>query len=374
MITLRPYQTRAVQALLTTKRGIVQAPAGSGKTIIAAAALEMWLEESGLFLPGVIWLANTREQCEQAEEAIELFPEIKNYCDVSIGCYVGVDSCAGADLVILDECHHIAAPTIRKCLKNYTGALWGISATPNRADDFRKDVFDLIGPIVCAIERNELVSAGNLSKAHVIFHTPNFYGEFEEKITGAANPVIKDQIHRFRFKSPIEITHQVTWRFAQDIGVFNNEKRNNSIQYIARSHSKDSVLIIVGSVKHGEDMASKIKDSVLVHSKLGIKIRRQAIEDFRSGKIHCLIATSLADEGLDVPRANVLILAAGGRSAAKAEQRTGRVLRSFVGKEHGLIHDFWDQQHYFLLAQSKARKKIYENLDYKVEFEKIAKL
>jgi hypothetical protein len=31
-----------------------------------------------------------------------------------------------------------------------------------------------------------------------------------------------------------------------------------------------------------------------------------------------------------------------------------------------VIHDFWDQQHYFLLAQSKARKKTYEKLKYQI--------
>lgn len=80
-----------------------------------------------------------------------------------------------------------------------------------------------------------------------------------------------------------------------------------------------------------------------------------------------MIATSLADEGLDVPRANILILAGGGRSGARIEQRTGRVLRTFHGKSRGVIYDFFDTQHYYLLAQSKRREKLYQSLNYHIE-------
>ena len=91
-----------------------------------------------------------------------------------------------------------------------------------------------------------------------------------------------------------------------------------------------------------------------------------AVAAFRAGGLKVLIATSLADEGLDVPRASVLILACAGRSAGKVEQRTGRVLRSFAGKDCGIIHDFTDTQHFMLHSQSKARMKLYQRLGYEI--------
>jgi superfamily II DNA or RNA helicase len=110
----------------------------------------------------------------------------------------------------------------------------------------------------------------------------------------------------------------------------------------------------------------------MVFSKMGAKKRREAIAAFGSGECRCMIATSLADEGLDVPRANVLIQVSAGRSAAKAEQRTGRVLRAFhdahTGKEkkEGIIHDFSDLHHYFLAAQSRRRIAVYRSLGYQI--------
>ena len=80
-----------------------------------------------------------------------------------------------------------------------------------------------------------------------------------------------------------------------------------------------------------------------------------------------LFSSSLADEGLDVPRASVLVLAAGGRSAGKLEQRAGRVLRPFEGKSAGVVHDFLDRGCLFGHAQARARTKVYEKLGYHPE-------
>ncbi len=47
MIVLRDYQRSAVAALLKNSRGVVQAPAGSGKTIIGAEAVHQWTRRTG---------------------------------------------------------------------------------------------------------------------------------------------------------------------------------------------------------------------------------------------------------------------------------------------------------------------------------------
>lgn len=385
MITLRPYQERAVEALLKNPRGIVHAPAGSGKTIIAAAALHRWLEDKSRFWPRVFWLANTQDQIQQALAALAKFPRIAQVADVIPGCYAGNYDCAHADLVILDECHHIAAPKLRQCLNGYTGPCWGFSATPHRADDLASDVFELIGPIIHAVDRAELIQCGNLSKARVIWHAPNEPGYLMLPIRNMARPLIKAVFKKMRFlayrkargdKARLkvelrailkEVQRRVIWQCASSIGLLQNAKRNALIVDLARSHSFDSVLLLVGSIEYGQLLAAQIPGSDLVFSKIGAKKRRELINRFRSGDLGCLIATSLADEGLDVPRANILILASAGRSAIKIEQRTGRVLRAFAGKEHGIIYDFWDRQHFFLLAQSRARCRVYQQLGYQIE-------
>jgi superfamily II DNA or RNA helicase len=57
------------------------------------------------------------------------------------------------------------------------------------------------------------------------------------------------------------------------------------------------------------------------------KKRTQSIDDLRSNDVKCMIATTLADEGLDVPTLDSVIMAGGGASATRVNQRIGRTLR-----------------------------------------------
>ena len=57
------------------------------------------------------------------------------------------------------------------------------------------------------------------------------------------------------------------------------------------------------------------------------KNRKKSIQDLRDKKSLCMIATSLADEGLDVPTLDAALLAGGGASSTRVNQRVGRTLR-----------------------------------------------
>ncbi len=431
MIELRPYQDAAVESIEYVHNGIIKAPAGSGKTIIAAEALRRWLQSQPR-PSNVLWYANTVEQVEQGKQACwDLGITLSPRCNLEFACYAAGKACIGYDLVIFDEAHHIASFETRKCLDGYEGVRWGFSATPERGDDLKDDVFELIGPIVYTVERAELVETGKLAPAKVYFHAPNARDEFQPAIEEAAEAGAKkmeysinhvavqmqnksvDQVvrglgketkqeamllaerydyelegtlKRLRYMAAArmngdtdtirkwltaaaraELLSRARWHACQTQGIFENNARNHAIVDTAHEHINDSVLILVGSIEHGNLLQTAIPWSQVLHSKMGATKRREAMEAFRNGDLKCAIATSLADEGLDVPRANVLILASAGRSAAKAEQRTGRVLRAFGDKTHGTVHDFWDWQHPLLLNQSRARAKVYKGLDYEFD-------
>ena len=376
MITLRPYQERCRKALYAMVRnsqikmgssGIIKCPAGGGKTLIGAAALADLAAQ--LTEPKIgFWIANTNEQCEQAHAALDKFPIIKQRIKMTVCCYASMPDCTGATVIVLDECHHIASPEYRKILQ-FTPAkaiVWGFSATPHRADEFDSDVFTLIGPILETVQRDELVEAGNLAKGRVIFHDLHQRQEINQMVNDLARPIKARWNPRYSM-SQSEYERMVVWKLAQEHGIFKNEKRNNEIIRIAGEHVNDSMLILVGAKEHGDLLCAKIHGSLVAHSKMGTKNRRLAMQRFRAGELKCMIATSLADEGLDLPMASVLILAAGGRSAAKAEQRTGRVLRAWEDKTHGTIHDFIDRHQMMLFYQAQARAKLYKSLGYEIE-------
>ena len=58
-----------------------------------------------------------------------------------------------------------------------------------------------------------------------------------------------------------------------------------------------------------------------------------------AGKITSCVATTLADEGLDVRRLSSVIIAGGGKSVTRIYQRIGRGLRSFTDPVTGAKKD-----------------------------------
>ena len=133
-IERRPYQQKIVQktlALFEAGRDsiMIEAPVGSGKTIMGLLVVQALMRERGAPL-SVNWVANRRHLLKQVAEMNTLYFGIDvNY--VSMFDKVPPQ----ADIVILDEAHHEAtvssANIFARSANNYT---LGLSATPLRTD------------------------------------------------------------------------------------------------------------------------------------------------------------------------------------------------------------------------------------------------
>ncbi len=424
-MTLRDYQLEAVMFLGLNPRALVKAPAGSGKTLIAAHAA------SHMACRGwkIGWLANTVEQCQQAVKAIESVGGPED-CDFKICCAAGEPDFSDRDIIIVDECHHLPAVTWLQAIANSNAkVIWGFSATPYGDDPVRNAVLELLFPVMHSIDRARLEAAGHLEKGKVWMHDVDTKDEFNAAIDAEVAVETADRCRRFpalygdprylqlsnalgqawakvvALQAGIEAQKcaaegmdcsslnmevraivqrwldfraarrkyvydehekKVRWQITQEY-TQKNEKRNAKICSLCNvaSEARESVLLLVGSIEHGALLASAIPGAALVHSKISKKLRFAHIDAFRAGTLPVLAATSLADEGLDVPRASVLVLAAGGRSAGRLEQRAGRVLRPHADKpDGGVIHDFLDRGATFAYAQALARRRVYERLGY----------
>ena len=374
---LRPYQQRAVEFLRGRERGFIIAPAGSGKTIIAAVAMGEALSKAdtphtGVVVPRGLWVCNTREQLEQGVVALGVV-EGPDEAEVEVVCAAAMPDASSADCLVIDEAHHTIATSWMLTAAQASGRVLGFSATPWMEPERDQLLLEFFGGIdnFHTITREEVLAGGHLAKGRVIIHDLDTRGEFDDLIEARAIPEIARRCRRFWNIQKFEHERRVRFQITQEI-VQENRVRNAHAVLTARAgvRAGRSVLILIHSIEHGAEIAAQLESSVLVYSKIGAKKRRAAIADFKSGVTRCLIATSLADEGLDVPIASELILLGGGRSSAKMEQRTGRVMRPYDGKSEGLVHDYADTGARFAWAQSKAREKTYRALGYEIEHQK----
>ena len=365
MTILEPYQVRAVDWLSHTRRGIVVASAGSGKTILAAAALEAVARSKPRTTKiRVGWLAHTIEQKQQAVDALNRFPELLPLIDLKVECAAAEHTWSDRDVLVVDEVHWAGCNQWSKQVQSCPGARWGFTATPFGDDQERNAaLLALFNQQVFTIHRDEV--SARLAPAKVVLLDAS---------DACLQQPIDDEIERtMQRRLPYwkgedwKLRAIVAWQVCIKRGIIGNKARNAEAVALAKRHANDSVLMLVNEIEHGQSLADQIPGAVLCYSKMGKKARREALEAFKAGSVRCIVATSLADEGLDIPIANVLVMVSAGRSRAKTEQRTGRVLRTFAGKEHGLIYDFRDTFHPMMARHSKVRQSVYLKLGYEFQ-------
>jgi superfamily II DNA or RNA helicase len=147
--------------------------------------------------------------------------------------------------------------------------------------------------------------------------------------------------------------------------ITDNDLRNELIVDMADwlAYNGKTVLILVSRIKHGRHLEDQMKS-------LGMRVKflkgadktdyRNKVMDKMGDKLDILIATSIADEGMDLPVLDSLILAGAGKSSTKALQRAGRVLRDDYEGKKAIIFDFYDDFKFFD-KQSRERYKIYKH-------------
>lgn len=367
---LRDYQKECLSAALQERRGIIEIATGGGKTIIAAHLIHE-ISRPALFL------VHTRDLLYQTIEVFER--ELK----VPIGC-VGdgrveiqpvtvatVQTCARAldikieatadslrltrekaptvtdaerirnmvqsvPVAIFDECHHLPAETSYGLASEMTSALWrfGLSATPYRADRLDLLMEAALGPKIFSARASALIEMGFL---------------------------VPPKIRFVRVPALIVKGKKVDYSEIYSTYIVENRKRNKLIVEAAREQVAEgkSVLVLVTQVRHGEILQGILKGAPLLQGNDPPELRREIFQALEKKSQPVAIATTLADEGLDLPSLNCVILAGAGRSETRALQRIGRALRTAPGKDHAVVIDFMDDAPY-LREHASDRLEIYK--------------
>ena len=357
MINPRPYQTAAIQALANCDLGHIVAPAGSGKTIMVALSIKR-AGVRKLRPLSVLWVAYTKEQVEQGREACEAVG--LDTSRIQFACIQGLSEVGDVDLVFVDECHHIASPDgrafmrttldkrdgrwIRKCM------VWGCTATPSREDG--QDITPIVGMCVHRVTQADVSAVGDT--------LPGRYKVVRYDDPQAGRMALQEASAKTQRWMNDEQSSRVLWQAVLKHCVTRNSARNAFVAELAEQYKHTSRIVLLDTVQQCKDVAKGIPGAVACYSGMGAKPRRETMEKYRGGEINCICATSLADEGLDLANAQVLIMARVGKAKGRTEQRVGRVLRPYPGQDHGLVVDICDSAHKMLEIQHFIRIRLYK--------------
>ncbi len=136
---------------------------------------------------------------------------------------------------------------------------------------------------------------------------------------------------------------------------------NPDSKIIVFSQFRDSAKILSEELNKITGVRSKVfvgqanKSSSGGTKGLNQKEQKKIIDDFSEGKINIICATSIAEEGLDIPEVNAVIFYEPVPSAIRAIQRAGRTARLSKGKLIMLITKKTRDESFFYV--SKAREK-----------------
>jgi ERCC4-related helicase len=142
-----------------------------------------------------------------------------------------------------------------------------------------------------------------------------------------------------------------------------SEKRpNKKTRIIVFTQFRDSATAILNKLKQIEGIKPKIFVGQAKRGEgknltgLNQKEQKKIIEEFSSGEINVLIATSIAEEGLDIPEVNAVIFYEPIPSAIRAIQRAGRTARLMKGKLIVLITKGTRDETYYYASRAREKR------------------
>ncbi len=261
------------------------------------------------------------------------------------------DQVKDAQVLIVDEAHTASAADRWFKIVQMIPAYFriGLTGTPEVGDPVRELRLQAsTGPILIRKRAGDMAKIGQVVPAIVYYH----------KVVNA----------------PL---YRVDWMTARRMLIEENSERNAMIIELAIKAAKEGkrCLVICDTIRHAKVIAEVIRGesvrSRLLTGKHASGARSDAKKDMKSGALEIMISTPIWDMGVDIPALDVLIIAAGGKSASRFIQRCGRAIRSRPGKAFGEIHDFFDTGCHYVVRHSVSRMEACKREGFEVKGDKI---
>lgn len=362
---LRDEQNSASKKLLEYDNGILVAPTGFGKTVIAS-----WLIAQRNV--NTLVLVHRRMLMDQWRERLSLFLDIpledigmhgggkkKTTCKIDVAVIQSLqrkgdvlDLVADYGHVIVDECHHVSAFSFEQVLKQVKARfVLGLTATPTRRDGHHPIIMMQCGPIRVRVDPRKIALKRPFKHA-VLFKDTCF--EIPDNMT---EPTIQ----------------QLYSAFANDC-----DRNSLIVDEIQASIAEGrSPLVLTERTEHlrvlTEMLGESVVNVVVLKGGMGKRQREAVLDQLKTipdDEDRIILATGRhIGEGFDDARLDTLFLALPISWRGTLQQYAGRLHRLHDNKREVRVYDFVDGQVPVLVRMYRKRLIGYRAIGYSTKGE-----
>jgi superfamily II DNA or RNA helicase len=355
-------QKPAVKKVLASEIGVLTAPPGLGKTVIAIYAIAKRKTNT-------LILVHRKPLMEQWRKQLIDFLGI---CDDKIGQIGGGkdkstgvldvamiqsleekgsvdDRVADYGFIIVDECHHIGAVSFERVMKEAKAKfVLGLTATPYRRDGQQPIIHMQCGPVVYQVKQDKVDL--DISGCFLMPRITSFDCGWTDKSN----------------------IYDLWPKLLADIG------RNEMIVTDVKRTVVEGrfPLILTERKEHLAILEKMLKPHIenlgVLYGGIGIKERRRIFDKLNSSSDapKAMLATgAYIGEGFDDPRLDTLFIAMPIAFKGKVIQYAGRLHRKHHTKTDIRIYDYVDQKVSVLRAMYKKRLTAYKTMGYEIKEE-----
>ena len=314
-VDLRGYQQDWLERFLDAGSGVLVGPAGSGKTVAAISILAALEAETLILVPtrelAGQWRDELLRHTDLAPDQIgEFHGGEKEIRPVTIGTY----QIASMDrhrelfdsrrwgLIVYDEAHRVPAPIHRSTANLQSRHRLGLTASPLREDDRERDIYTLIGPPI-GTDWDALFDAGHVEQPSVEIRYVPWRDE------QAKREYVETSTHQ---RNQVAAT---------------NPAKIQAVRDVLAEQPESQALVFVEYLDQGNDLATEL-EVPFISGETPHAERARLFQAFRRGEEQTLVVSRVGDEGIDLPDAELAVIASGlGGSRRQGTQRAGRLMR-----------------------------------------------
>ena len=345
---LYPAQRTAVNAMRKHRTGVLVAPPGAGKTVMACALIAHRQVPTAIIVPNVELAAQWRDALTTFLKSHEDTPAIGQLGGKSKKLSGDIDIITAQSIsrtdsrtqfladygyIIIDECHRVGAAGLTRVLADLNVRfVTGLTATP-----FRSDGLDELLPLICGPIRHTMEIERPGPKHYVVQTTEFTFDEPHLYWPDLDNALAADQTRNTL------IAETIARAATSGMNVLVLVKRREHITaletLLARNHPDIPVPVFT---LHG---AQHAKDRSATRKKLNT-----------TPSFVLIAMTQIAGEGVDLPALDALVLAAPVAFKGNVIQQIGRVTRGT--ETSATVFDFHDHHVPALTAAFRKRRSV----------------